>query len=59
MSAIGITCSMRNRRRDQSKPLSFSPTGRCPTYEVPEAIAGPATEKSRNDDYQYSAARQS
>jgi murein L,D-transpeptidase YafK len=36
-----------------TKPLSFSPTGRCPTYEVPEAIAGPATEKSRNDDYQY------
>jgi murein L,D-transpeptidase YafK len=35
-----------------TKPLVFSPTGRCPAFEVPEDIAGPALEKERNDDYQ-------
>jgi len=35
-----------------TKPLVFNPTGRCPAYEVPEDIAGPALEKQRNDDYQ-------
>jgi murein L,D-transpeptidase YafK len=37
---------------DPSKPLVFSPTGRCPVYEVPQAIAGPAIEKQRNDEFQ-------
>jgi murein L,D-transpeptidase YafK len=36
-----------------TKPLVFNPTGRCPAYEVPQEIAGPANEKSRNDDYQF------
>jgi murein L,D-transpeptidase YafK len=35
-----------------TKPLVFSPAGRCPAYEVPDEIAGPALEKQRNDDYQ-------
>ena len=35
-----------------TKPLIFSPTSRCPAYEVPQEIAGPALEKQRNDDYQ-------
>jgi murein L,D-transpeptidase YafK len=34
------------------KPLNFSPTGRCPAYEVNPAVAGPANEKQRNDEYQ-------
>ena len=29
-----------------TKPLVFSPTGRCPAYEVPQEIAGPAIEKA-------------
>ncbi len=37
---------------NSTKPLVFTPTGRCPAYEVPEEIAGPALEKQRNDDYQ-------
>jgi len=37
---------------NSTKPLTFSPSGRCPAFEVPEDIAGPALEKSRNDDYQ-------
>jgi murein L,D-transpeptidase YafK len=37
---------------NSTKPLAFSPTGRCPAYEVPQEIAGPALEKQRNDDYQ-------
>ena len=37
---------------NSTKPLVFSPTGRCPAYEVPQEIAGPALEKQRNDDYQ-------
>jgi hypothetical protein len=32
--------------------LDFTPMGRCPAYEVPQEIAGPALEKERNDDYQ-------
>ncbi len=35
-----------------TKPLVFSPTGKCPDYEVPQEIAGPALEKQRNDEYQ-------
>jgi murein L,D-transpeptidase YafK len=37
---------------NSTKGLAFSPTGHCPTYEVPEEIAGPALEKQRNDEYQ-------
>jgi murein L,D-transpeptidase YafK len=37
---------------NSTKPLVFSPTGRCPAYEVSQDIAGPALEKQRNDDYQ-------
>ena len=37
---------------NSTKPLVFTPTGRCPTYEVPQDIAGPALEKQRNDEYQ-------
>jgi murein L,D-transpeptidase YafK len=35
-----------------SKPLSFSPSGKCPAFEVPQAIAGPALEKEKNDEFQ-------
>ncbi len=35
-----------------TKPLNFTPTGRCPDYQMPEEIAGPALEKQKNDDYQ-------
>ena len=35
-----------------TKPLVFTPSGRCPAYEVPQEIAGPALEKEKNDDYQ-------
>jgi murein L,D-transpeptidase YafK len=35
-----------------TKPLAFTPSGRCPAYEVPQEIAGPAQEKQRNDEYQ-------
>ncbi len=37
---------------NSTKPLAFSPATRCPTYEVPVEIAGPALEKQRNDEYQ-------
>ena len=37
---------------NSGKPLAFSPSGRCPTFEVPEEIATPAGEKQRNDEYQ-------
>jgi murein L,D-transpeptidase YafK len=37
---------------NSTKPLSFSPTGRCPAYEVAQDIAEPVQEKQRNDDYQ-------
>jgi murein L,D-transpeptidase YafK len=35
-----------------TKPLNFSPSGRCPVYQVDPQIAGPANDKQRNDDYQ-------
>jgi murein L,D-transpeptidase YafK len=35
-----------------TKSLAFSPSGKCPVFEVPAAIAGPALEKEKNDDYQ-------
>src|SRR6516162_8971480 len=34
------------------KPLVFSPSTRCPVYEVADEVATPALEKQRNDDYQ-------
>jgi murein L,D-transpeptidase YafK len=37
---------------NSTKPLAFSPSGRCPSFEVPEEIATPAGEKQRNDEYQ-------
>jgi murein L,D-transpeptidase YafK len=37
---------------NSNKPLSFTPSGRCPAYQVDPQIAGPANEKQRNDDYQ-------
>jgi murein L,D-transpeptidase YafK len=35
-----------------TKPLAFTPTGRCPAYEVDPQIAGPAMDKQQNDEYQ-------
>jgi murein L,D-transpeptidase YafK len=37
---------------NSTRPLVFSPTGRCPTYQVSQDIAEPALEKQRNDDSQ-------
>ena len=37
---------------NSTKPFAFSPSGRCPAYEVADEIAGPALEKQRNDEYQ-------
>ena len=37
---------------NSTKPLAFNPAARCPDFEVPENIAGPALEKQRNDEYQ-------
>jgi len=33
------------------KPLSFSPAGKCPAYEIPTAIAEAVNEKRREDEY--------
>ena len=38
---------------NSTRPLVFNPTGRCPAYQVPQEIAGPALEKQRNDEYQF------
>jgi murein L,D-transpeptidase YafK len=35
-----------------TKPLNFTPSGRCPVFQVDPQIAGPANDKQRNDDYQ-------
>jgi murein L,D-transpeptidase YafK len=37
---------------NSTKPLAFSPTGRCPAFQVDPQIADQATEKRRNDEYQ-------
>jgi murein L,D-transpeptidase YafK len=37
---------------NSTKPLLFSPSARCPAYEVNAEIAGPALEKQKNDEYQ-------
>src|SRR5436190_1728948 len=36
-----------------STPLSFSPAGKCPVFEVPEEIVSAVSEKQRNDDVQF------
>jgi murein L,D-transpeptidase YafK len=36
-----------------SKPLAFSPFGRCPAFVVAPEIAGPTLEKQRNDEVQF------
>jgi murein L,D-transpeptidase YafK len=33
-----------------SKPMAFNPTGACPKYDIDPAIAGPASDKERNDE---------
>jgi murein L,D-transpeptidase YafK len=37
---------------NSTRPLIFTPSGRCPEFQVNPDIAGPATDKQRNDDYQ-------
>ena len=37
---------------NSTKPLTFSPSGHCPAYEVANEIAEQALEKQRNDEYQ-------
>jgi hypothetical protein len=37
---------------DPSKPLSFSPAGKCPVYEIPQEVAAAVSEKQRNDEVQ-------
>jgi hypothetical protein len=37
---------------NSTRPLVFNPTGRCPAFEVPAEVAGPALEKQRNDEVQ-------
>ena len=36
-----------------TKPLSFSPSGRCPVYETDPNVAEQAMAKQKNDDYQF------
>src|SRR6202161_12649 len=33
-----------------SKPVAFNPAGACPKYDIDPAIAGPASDKERNDE---------
>ena len=35
-----------------TKPLNFSPVGKCPVFEVPQEIASATLDKQRNDEYQ-------
>ena len=35
---------------NSTRPLNFSPTGRCPKYEIDPAIAGPAMDKEQQDN---------
>ena len=37
---------------NSTKPLVFNPAGPCPKFEINPAIAGPAMDKQRNDEYQ-------
>src|ERR1700675_3902802 len=36
-----------------TKPLAFSPSGRCPAYEIDPNVAEQAMAKQKNDDYQF------
>ena len=36
-----------------TKPLAFSPSGRCPVYETDPNVAEQAMAKQKNDDYQF------
>ena len=36
-----------------TKPLAFSPAGRCPVYETDPSVAEQAMAKQKNDDYQF------
>jgi murein L,D-transpeptidase YafK len=36
---------------NSTKPLNFTPTGRCPQYEIDPTIAQAALEKQRHDEY--------
>jgi hypothetical protein len=36
-----------------TKPLSFTPSGRCPAYETDPNVAEQAMAKQKNDDYQF------
>jgi murein L,D-transpeptidase YafK len=38
---------------NSTKPLNFTPTGRCPQYQTDPTIAQAAQEKERHDDYVY------
>src|SRR6202034_2134491 len=38
---------------NSTRPLNFSPAGRCPKYEIDPAIAGPAMDKEQKDDAVY------
>jgi murein L,D-transpeptidase YafK len=40
---------------NSSKPLTFSPTGRCPQYVVSPDIAGPALAKEHADEAEYAS----
>jgi len=37
---------------NSTRTLTFTPSGRCPAYQVDPQIAGPANDKQRNDEYQ-------
>jgi murein L,D-transpeptidase YafK len=36
-----------------TKPLAFTPSGRCPVYETDPSLAEQAMAKQKNDDYQF------
>ncbi len=36
-----------------TKPLAFTPSGRCPVYETDPSVAEQAMAKQKNDDYQF------
>ena len=38
-------------------PISFSPKGRCPVYEVPQEIASAVNDKQRSDELQFAQSR--
>ncbi len=38
---------------NSTKPLVFSPTGRCPAFALAQDVAGPLQAKQQNDEVQY------